>query len=50
MVCKPREIEFESQEDDPSDKPIDVELFRILKEALLCPVCFDIYKDPLNVK
>ena len=50
MVCKPRLLKYDSPEEDPSDKPVDLKMFRILKEALLCPVCFDVYKDPLNVK
>lgn len=47
MACKPRLIEEE--EDD--DEEIDLSLFYKLKEgALLCPVCYDVFKNPVNVK
>jgi rubredoxin len=50
MVCKPRILEYDNSKDDPSEEVVDMELFENLKEALLCPVCYDVYKEPLNVK
>ena len=50
MACKPRTLNVESGTDDPSEENIDLDLFQELKEVLLCPVCYDVYKDPLNVK
>jgi len=44
MVCQPRLLEEED------DDEIDLALFTQLKDSLVCPVCFDILKDPLNVK
>ena len=48
MACKPRVL-LPSKEDD--DDYIDMDLFQKIKEAsLLCPVCTDVYKHPLNVR
>lgn len=40
---------------DKKDESVDsefvnLELFDSIKEALLCSVCSDVFKDPLNVK
>ena len=29
---------------------INMNIFDNLKEGLLCPVCFDVFKDPYNVR
>ena len=50
MACKPRlMVESEDPECEASQE-IDIELFRQIKEVLLCPVCFDVYKLPVNVR
>lgn len=64
MACKPR-ILVEPKDTDASlstatnttislggddDDYIDIELFNKIKEVLQCPVCFDIFKHPVNVK
>jgi hypothetical protein len=46
VACKPREILNESDE----SASVDLSLFRQIKELLHCPVCYDVLKDPLNVK
>ena len=46
MACKPR-ILLESNESDPSDEYIGPDLFNQLKDALLCPVCYDVFKNPV---
>ncbi len=47
VVCKPRVIVNEAQEEN---EYIDMSLFSSIKEMIHCPVCFDILKEPLNVK
>ena len=48
MACQPRLLLSEDSENE--DDYIDMELFSKVKEVLLCPVCFDVYKNPVNVK
>ena len=55
MACKPRLLEYPNDENDPNaeddDDYIDLNLFHQIKEdALTCPVCFDVFKNPVNVK
>ncbi|CDW80562.1 zinc finger (c3hc4 ring finger) [Stylonychia lemnae] len=45
MTCGPRKLKDEDQ-----DEEIDLECFNQIKEILHCPVCYDILKEPLNVK
>lgn len=53
MACKPRLLvepkEDENYEEDEDDY-ISLDLFNQIKEVLLCLVCFDVYKHPVNVK
>ena len=47
MACKPRIL----VEGDGEGDYIDLALFQKIKEAaLLCPVCFDVFKHPVNVR
>jgi hypothetical protein len=46
MACGPRRI---SNEEEDSEE-IDYECFLKIKEVLYCPICFEMMKDPLNVK
>lgn len=46
MACGPRILENE----DEADEDIDFECFQQIKETLHCPICYDILKDPLNVR
>jgi len=46
MTCGPRIITNIEQDDEE----IDFECFQQVKDVLHCPVCYDILKDPLNVK
>lgn len=51
MACKPRILEDSIDDQDDDDDYIDLDLFQKIKEAaLLCPVCYDVYKNPLNVR
>jgi hypothetical protein len=51
MACKPRILDETQPPEDEESEYIDLELFQKIKEAaLLCPVCFDVYKNPLNVR
>lgn len=54
MACKPRQLEAEKDpqklDSDEDEEIIDMELFSQIKELILCPVCYDVMKDPLNVK
>lgn len=48
MACMPRILNDNPEEEE---EYIDKELFEQIKEAaLLCPVCYDVYKNPVNVK
>jgi hypothetical protein len=50
MACKPR-ILNEDVQADSDDEYIDEDLFHRIKDAaLLCPVCYDVYKTPLTVR
>ena len=48
MACKPRILQ-ESEKSAESDT-ITMEIFQKIKEVILCPVCYDVYKSPVNVK
>lgn len=51
MACKPRLLDESQPPEDEDNEYIDLELFQKIKEAaLLCPVCYDVYKNPLNVR
>jgi hypothetical protein len=55
VACKPRILEAPDEHqniaNDPKDEDfIDMDLFAQIKELILCPVCYDVMKDPLNVK
>jgi hypothetical protein len=47
IACKPRLLEKGSTNES---EYITMDLFDKLKEGLLCPVCAEIYKNPLNVR
>ncbi|CDW83057.1 zinc finger (c3hc4 ring finger) [Stylonychia lemnae] len=51
MACKPRLL-VDTKDEDESDEDdyIDINLFHQIKEVLLCPVCFDVFKQPDNVR
>ena len=46
MACGPRKL----ADDEANSEEIDYSVFQQIKENLHCPVCFDILKNPLNVK
>jgi hypothetical protein len=49
MACTPRLL-LENEATDPSNDYVTPEIFSMLKEALLCPVCYDVFKNPVQVK
>ena len=47
MVCEPRLLD---DTNDTSEDIINEDVFDLLKEFLLCPVCYDIARNPVRVK
>jgi len=50
MACKPRFLTDVPDDETTDEDYITLDLFNQMKEVLLCPVCFDVYKHPVNVK
>lgn len=62
MACKPRLLTTENytftnneefkrtEKGDPANEEVSLDMLEALKEALRCPVCLEIFKNPVRVK